>query len=670
MSQTSPELQRLQVLQAFKRRMPRADDAENVSPFDDRVSTAHGTAAAGDLPEIHAEVRRRIRHTIEAVRDGERKSQVVLLAGDAGAGKTHLLRTFQSPALAEEVGYVYVGGSNHWHVGEFQARLLDWMIEALTAESPAQAHLLLSRVRAIGFRAVDHLLANPVAWRQCLARPRGRWLGRPLAWLRAPSYAAQKQLADARDPAVFRALDFARFSEYVCDRFLAEKSNLTHRYALRVLLMYLFPDREETGVGTRERVLHWFRGRADVAYFTRRLGASERLDRQFSLFEAVKLLVHLFSPTVSRELSGEKGECPPRVFLLVFDQAEGRNELFESDGDWMDFFAHLSELYNTLPNVVVLFTMTLGLRNHLHGLMERQFRDRIRMDEKFTLHHPDDGQVLALYRARVERWLRPDPALLESYRGLEGPYVPFDRGRVLEIAGQQAIRDALEALDAAFHQAMRDLVVESELDFHFWLNELQPLEAAQNDFEYTAGHLDTVRDLLREAGSWLPAEYGVTLDVEEVPGVAPATLALRFGDPAIPGAWVCAYLAKLTYKGVQGQVDEATELLFHKQKTRYTLWPLRAGEIKAEHHPKKGDQIFPRVTPPALESRLRALGYLAGRQPDYERAGHWPAARQLIRREFDGTYLGEVFRDARRRLDGLVAGTLPDVPEEPVEASL
>ena len=61
----------------------------------------------------------------------------------------------------------------------------------------------------------------------------------------------------------------------------------------------------------------------------------------------MKLLAHLFSPAVTTELSDPAHPCRPRVFLLVFDQAEGRNELFEGDADWKDFFAHLSELYNT-----------------------------------------------------------------------------------------------------------------------------------------------------------------------------------------------------------------------------------------------------------------------------------------------------------------------------------
>src|SRR5206468_2248388 len=67
MTPTSPVLQRLEVLRAFKRRMPRADPAENVSPFDDRVTTAQGDVTSYDLGGIHADVRQRIEQVIRAV---------------------------------------------------------------------------------------------------------------------------------------------------------------------------------------------------------------------------------------------------------------------------------------------------------------------------------------------------------------------------------------------------------------------------------------------------------------------------------------------------------------------------------------------------------------------------------------------------------------------------
>ena len=167
-------------------------------------------------------------------------------------------------------------------------------------------------------------------------------------------------------------------------QFLAEKANPTHRYALRVLLLYLFPEREETGIGTRERVAQWFRGKEDAGILrpAARHGRSPGPSTSRSSTRSSCWSTCSPRPCPAKLATADSRPCPPKVFLLVFDQAEGRNELFDGDADWRDFFAQLSELYNSLPNVVVLFTMTLGLRHKLHAMMERQFQDRIRMDEE------------------------------------------------------------------------------------------------------------------------------------------------------------------------------------------------------------------------------------------------------------------------------------------------
>src|SRR5262249_32964620 len=157
-------------------------------------------------------------------------------------------RHFAQPALAEELGYVFVGGSNTWKVDEFQPCLLDWMIQALTSPSrtdtqpspadtqPSRAdtHPLLERLQAIGFQAIRQLLKNQTALRRCTAKQRRGFLGRLFGRRRA-TYEAIEALTKARDPEVFRLLDFTRFTDDVCSRFLAEPGNPVHRYALRVL---------------------------------------------------------------------------------------------------------------------------------------------------------------------------------------------------------------------------------------------------------------------------------------------------------------------------------------------------------------------------------------------------------------------------------------------------
>jgi hypothetical protein len=81
------------------------------------------------------------------------------------------------------------------------------------------------------------------------------------------------------------------------------------------------------------------------------------------------------------------------------------------------------------------------------------------------------------------------------------------------------------------------------------------------------------------------------------------------------------------------------------------------------------DQTSLRVTLPALESRLQALFHLTSKQTEYEKAGHWAEARRLIKQEFDQTYLGEVFREARKHLDALLASNSQAESEETTPAS-
>jgi hypothetical protein len=656
----SPELRRVSLLRAFKIRMLRPG-GENHSPFADRVARVDADISRYDLAGLHAEVRDHITHLIRAVHDHQR-SQVVLLSGEAGAGKSHILRHFAAPALAEEHGYVYVGGANHWSVDEFQPCLLDWMISALTGPSPSSdGHPLLTRVRAIGFRAVEQLLENRTALRRCTAKRRRGLFGRLLGRRRA-SYETLDKLTRGRDPAVFGHLDHSRFTDEVCTRFLADPGNPVHRYALRVLLTYLFPDPADPGVGTRERVLHWFRRKPDDGYWARRLGVADDLTRRYAVADAIKLLVHLFSPDLSRRLSTAGDECRPRVFLFVFDQAEGRDELFDTPEDWNRFFAHLSELYNTLPNVLILFTMTVGLRNELHPKMERQFKDRIRKDERFVLRQPTPEEVRGLYRTRLDGWLADDPILRGMYRELDNPSLPFGAERVAELGGREAVRGVLEVFDAAFHESLKVTAIEPQYDFEFVLNEQVAAAAAQSEYSYTEDHLGTVRRLVEPLADQLAAEYGgVRLNSvnEDTAGSLPA-LRFEFADPAAPAAWVRLYVVRFGFV-VAPHVPPCRELLAHRSKAKYFVWMVRAKPTKFSHD--RPEQMFDRLVAPETEARLRAAGHLLGKRPAYEANQTWSDAWKVIHAQIAGCYLGELFAHARDRVNAIKAGSLPDEPD-------
>jgi hypothetical protein len=397
----------------------------------------------------------------------------------------------------------------------------------------------------------------------------------------------------------------------------------------------------------------------DGDYFHRRLGAAEKLDRQFTIFEAVKLLIHLFSQAVARELSTADRPCPPKVFLLVFDQAEGRNELFDNKNDWNAFFAHLSELYNSLPNVVILFTTTLQLRNQLHSQMERQFKDRILMDKRFTLRLPEPAQVLDLYTKRIECWLRGDPELLACYRMLDNPYEPFTALRLEEIAGRESIRVTLQKFDKAFHEEMCNLVIGPSFDFLFKMNELVQDEEAIGDFPYVADHLNTVKTFLARAAPWLPETYRISLEkteMEDVPENGGSVLVIELRAVENPAVWIRAYLVVVSFMRIQDQITAATELLKSRRAAmqRYTLWIVRAKKIH-EWQPDYPDRTFHQVVLPGIESKVRALTHVLDKQTGYEKDGVWAEAQQFVRHEFGLTYLAELLMDARKRLDTLVA---------------
>src|SRR5579859_217644 len=92
----SEELTRLEILRAFKKHF--AGDGEgNRSPFEEgRVVQYQTVIDAWDVPEIHHAVRESIQDQLRGIHQGKR-SQVVILAGEAGMGKSHLLNHFRSP---------------------------------------------------------------------------------------------------------------------------------------------------------------------------------------------------------------------------------------------------------------------------------------------------------------------------------------------------------------------------------------------------------------------------------------------------------------------------------------------------------------------------------------------------------------------------------------------
>ncbi|MGL4550793.1 MAG: ATP-binding protein, partial [Gemmataceae bacterium] len=529
MTDTAPAgnvpLQHLAILHALKRLMGR-DPAINVTPFTEHQVVCYRTDVASlDVPEIHLATRQLIEDAVAQVQ-ARQTAQIVLLSGDPGMGKSHLLNYFRRAETADRLGYLLVSPSNHWDIGDFEERLLDSLLSTLAHPSPDGPHPLLSRIEAIAFNALGQLIDQPGGVRSF--RPADAGL---FARLLSPFRKAyQDQMAGAfaaRDAGVFRRLDFNKFTGYVCDRFLAEPGNPLHRYVLRVLLCYLFPE-------DRDFVLHWLRGKPTMGRFTKRFGVEEQIDRTYKRMDAVRLLMSLFAKDVTDGLSKSDRQGPtPQVFLLAFDQAEGRDELFASDKDWHTFFAELAELYNTLPNVLILFPMTTHLRDKLHPTMERQFHDRIRRDERFALKYIEDAELLALYRRRLERWIGPgEDDLKTCITAASQPYAPFDLPQVLELAKQKNLRDALAGFDKAFRDRLLAVATDIPNDYITWLRELRPQQSG-DVYKDTEHHLATVERLLAELGATFAEAWGIVLDcVSRLEQGGLDCLELRFRHPA------------------------------------------------------------------------------------------------------------------------------------------
>jgi hypothetical protein len=654
------ELVKLDLLRGYKQHFGRGGDL-NVSPFDeDRVVRYHTAVGQQDIPEIHAGVRAAVRQVIEAVHQGQ-PSQVVILAGPPGMGKSHLINYFRTPERAAELGYVLVCNSNHWKVEEFEECLLDWVLEALVRPSPNKPHLLLEKVEDVAFQALSRILAHPGQVTRYKRKGATRLFERLRAAVFGNDHARFVQFAQRRDPRVFRRLDFFKFSGYVCDLFLPEPGNPFHRYVLRVLLHYLFEE-------DREKVLHWLRCKPVEGHFLKSLGAQDQIDRAYKVIDTLKVLISLFTPEVTRNLSSEPGQSgQDKVFFFAFDQMEGRQELFEDKADWFKFFAQLSELYNALPNVFILFTMTLGLRNELYGKMETQFQQRIRRDQKFVLHEIPPDEILMLYRSRVCNWLGDgNRQLWEQTEPAALRYLPLTQEEVIGLGRMKTLRLMLEEFDKEFRQRMEGTVTRDPFyDYLVSRNELRREEEEAKPFDYTEDHLAVVKQVFDGVGLSLAAGVGLTLG--EVREVAPddglPALRIEFRAPEDGSRWVRVFLVRLPFyynRWVQGCV----RLLQGLQIARYFLWFIRPDKVDPGLEESKPPQTYARELPALAHTNLRAVVRTVARRNEYQ-VREWEAGEKQFLADVKACYLGELLEQAREAVSRLQGSTDPQPATAP-----
>jgi hypothetical protein len=640
------ELTRLEILRAFKMRLGKNPE-RNISPFaKDRVIRYFTDVQECDVPAIHQEVRELIEQTIQGIHEGL-PSQVVILAGAPGMGKSHLLNYFRSPKWADELGYVFVGNSNHWKADEFEERLLDWIIAALIRPSSDSPDLLLKKIQDLAFQALSHLLTQPGQVAHFKAKGARGFFSRLWVRLTRSEHGRFQQMVEHRDPNVFRLLNFPRFAEYVCERFLAESGNPFHRYVVHVLLRYLFPD-------DRELVLHWLRRKQVHKEFLKRLGAHDEIDRNFKIVDTIKILISLFTPEVDRNLApGGPTNNRGRVFFFAFDQMEGRQELFENNEDWFKFFAQLSELYNALPNVFIVFTMTLHLRTKLYPQMEKQFQDRIKRDQRFWLHDIPEDEILTLYQQRVSSWLGTDPdGLREKLADPAFRFLPFNQQQVLDMSRQKTLREMLDEFDIQFRTALMGVTsTDPRYEFLVAKNEFREEEEGAKPFDYSANHLFKVKELFDRAGVQLARAAGLNFtdaDWKSTEEKLPA-LKLEFKDPSDPARWVRVFLVRLPF-AYNKWVPGCAALLQFLQKKRYFLWLVRPEKVDPSLGNLRADQTFARRLDMSVHTTLRAMLHLLEKKDQYP-PEIWGQAEDVLWEETKLTYLGEMLHQVREALE-------------------
>lgn len=633
---------RQELLLAFKRQMASRDPTGNVSPFANRHVVGYASdVAADDVPDIHGEVRQAITDLLKRVRQGD-AAQIVILAGEPGMGKSHILRHFCRPGVCEDLGLIAVSRSNHWRVEEFENVLLDWTLASLVAPAPGEPHLLLDRMQEVCFLALSQLIEQPRNLGQYISHGPKTWLRRIWGLLFHSSHGRFKSMIANRDASVFRLLDFAKFSDYVCDRFLHHPSNVFHRFALKVLLRYVFAE-------DRELVLHWLRGEDVGEQMLRKLGRAEKLDKAYKVFEALQIVLALFGPEVGAAPRMDGAAMGGRTFLFAFDQIEGREALFDNDDDWRRFFAQLSELYNSTPNVFVLFTMTLGLRNRLYDRMEQQFRDRIRMDQKFVLHGLQPDEILELYQHRLGRWVAEGggaAGLADKMYAAGDPTAPFAAAELVELCRGKTIRAMLRDIDVEFRRRLA-AVVDDDPGFELRYRANEWRAAIEADGDALGDHLQTVRRLFLQAEDLWEKKFGVGFRAAEVKISEDRVeyLELCFEDPTMPTNWIRATIVRLGYQ-YKAAMPGCIRLLANKKRGQNRLWLLREGPIDHGLVPvERREQVAAAALDGDVEANLRAVLSVYDFRDRY-RAETWGEAEAHFADRLRSTYLGDLLQTA------------------------
>lgn len=658
MNRPSPdamELLKLQVLEVYKRKLAGewVEDAATGelvqqlgnTPFDGLAVVRYESDVAPiDVPGIHEMPREQIKEALRRVQsDG--KSEVLLIYGAPGVGKSHLIAWFDQPE-GRPKDVIVLRRPNTWSFEHFDSTLVDWLLETLLEPQDGnQRSLLEEKLRFFGYSLMQRLdgertLEQIVSSRTLPDRAR-EVLGR------RPTF---RQLRERHDDSCFGRLDFKAFANTFANTVVVGE-NRFRKNAAKALLWYLLPEH-------REQVIQWMRGRLDPSAAVGVPFSADPVRTREQRLELVRILVGLFvADATQRILPSGAPKAPTsqrRVFLLTLDQLETQKALATDESAWSNLFAQLATLYNDLPNLCVVLSMPTTLRTELYHRLERQFQDRVR---DFELAEVAPEATARLYRRRVQHWLGDEaPEIQQKLDAIGKPYLPFESRYDLlaaaqtdEQVGPRGVRDMLVALRRRFRARLDEVRLGPGYDY---LAHKQRQWDSRDDSRFFEDHHQVLERLLPAiSADVLGPRFGVVCEAVAAPSGETVPNLTKIARLKLTSAQSGAesrilYVVRLT-SHVSKPLRESLALADSLDPQRFVVCVTRNGHLK----PSTVKRAWPKhsVAAPDAEQdhcALWGLQHIVDQRSSYLAATAPAEAEKdfvdTIERVLRGTYIGRV----------------------------
>lgn len=310
-----------------------------------------------DVPSIHGDARRRFHDLLStATSAGGAPGRVLLLCGETGSGKTHLLRALRAMVHKERAGFVgymqLTSTSNH-----YARYLLSNLIESL--EQPYDETLdPRSGLARIATALASRALEAPLA-----------------AMLRDDEQLDQDEVTDL----VFTG----------ADRLIAQRQFQFADIDLLRALLYLY----RPNPPLRARVIKYLRCERLNPHDARMLGDISSRDRDEEPERMVEMLGRLMSVLTESPLS----------LVMCLDQLEGTIDLEGKLESFNRAITTVTDLADRVPSSIFVVSCLVDSYNALKPNLKRTLRDRLEQQEPVSLNHirsPEEAGAIVAERLR------------------------------------------------------------------------------------------------------------------------------------------------------------------------------------------------------------------------------------------------------------------------------